>query len=125
MISEIGQDLTEPASLAEWELSRRTATTYAYLELLFYGPREVLEAWALIKEWRDFPASDRERAVEVIEHLAKQDKGIPWADLRKEGEDIHDLLKVLGYLKFSEWLGMSSDGKKVWLLSTVQKTLNA
>jgi hypothetical protein len=124
VISEIGQDLTLPTSLAEWESKQGKATAHNYVELLFHGPREVWEAWALIREWRDFPPADRQRAVEVIEHLAKEDKGIPWTDLRKEGEDIHDLLKVLGYLKLSEWLGMSSDGKKVWLLSPVQKKLN-
>lgn len=125
IIKEIGGNISEPASFVEWEMRQKKAAGFAYMELLFYGPREVMEGWALIKEWRDFPQGDRERAVEVIERLAKEDKGIAWTELRKEGEDIHELLKVLGYLKFSEWLDMSTDKKKVWLLSDVQKRLNA
>ncbi len=127
MIREIGgdEDYWRASSGGEWEMKRQTAGAYAFLEFILFGPREVLEAWELIRERRQFAASAHQRSVEVVQYLLKFDRGVPWLELLHKGENITDLLHVLGYLRLTDWIDISSDKKKVWLLSQARRAVLA
>jgi hypothetical protein len=42
------------------------------------------------------------------------------AALLEEGEEPARLLRILRFLVIQDWLGLSKDGKCVWLLSSVR-----
>ena len=125
MVEEIGGDVDYASSSSPGGLKVKQGTMafWAYLEFLMFGPREVYEAWRIFEERRQFTGTARLRAAGVVAYLGQQDHGVPWLELRQENEPVEQLLKVLGYLRFSEWIDISSDGKKVWLLSDARKAL--
>lgn len=91
------------------------------LKTVLAGPQRLYEAWQLIHEYRAFGASRRQRAAQALQDLSRQPKGIPWLDLRRENETLPELLTVLGYLKAADWVDLSSDGTKIWMLSDARK----
>ncbi len=97
----------------------------AIMTKVFAGPRRVYEAWQLAQEHKAFGAAQRQRAAQILQDLSRQPKGIPWLDLRREDEPLPELLTVLGYLKTADWVGLGTDGKKIWMLSDARKAAMA
>ena len=85
------------------------------------GAERLYEAWQLMQARKQFGPAAEKRAAEAIRDLSTYPAGIPWLDLRNTDESVHELLHILGYLKASEWIGLSKDGQKIWLLSDARK----
>lgn len=91
------------------------------LKTVLAGPQRLYEAWQVIQEYRTFGECRRQRAAQALQDLSRQPKGIPWSDLRQENETLPDLLAILGYLKAADWVDLSSDGTRIWMLSDARK----
>lgn len=125
MLQEIGgdKDYAQTPYSREFEQHRNSLVAIALLDILLFGPREVIQSIDLIREHKQFTAGSLRRAAEVLQQLARHDKGIPWSDLHHQGEDPMILMRALGYLKLSDWIDTSTDGQKVWILSDARKEL--
>lgn len=97
------------------------AAAQALTAKLLGGPRRLYEAWQLIQERKAFGDAHRQRAIQLLHELSRQPAAYPWLKLRQENEMLPQLLTILGYLKATDWIGIGSDGNKVWMLSDARK----
>lgn len=108
---------TPDIELSELGGQEPKAAARIILTKILGGPRRLYEAWLLMQERKAFGAARFQRAAQVLQELSRQPTGIPWLTLRHENETLPELLTVLGYLKSTDWVGLGSDGKKIWMLS--------
>jgi len=88
---------------------------------LSHGCDRVYEAWRLMQARKRFTAEKQQRAAELLRDLSTYPAAVPWTDLRAANESLHDLLGIMGYLKLTDWIDVSKDGRKVWLQSDARK----
>ena len=63
------------------------------------------------------------RASEIIARLWAMEGSIPTTNLRQGQETREELLHILRYLQFHDWIDLSKNADRAWLLSTARKWL--
>jgi energy-coupling factor transporter transmembrane protein EcfT len=90
------------------------------VELFLWGPRQVLEAFATLRDTRQVAGADRHRAAEILTSLQLRDH----ADLRSlvsSGQAQTGM--AVAYLIYYDWVGISADKSRIWIESASRQIL--
>ncbi|MGD0460894.1 MAG: hypothetical protein ABSB74_00235 [Tepidisphaeraceae bacterium] len=98
------------------------AETIGLVELFLWGPRQVLEAATQFRRQRLLAAVNRPHAAHVLDIL----KAVDHANVEEllESESDARTFPALAYLISFDWIGVSKDGKRVWVSSDSRNILN-
>jgi hypothetical protein len=113
------------SSYGEFEMRRVTVFAWIYTELLLWGPRTLVWAVDHLRSQSSLPDVDLGRAAGILLELARLDGGIEVADLIGRADSPQGVRRVLKYLKSTDWIDCGSKGRRVWLTSSAQETINA
>jgi len=101
-----------------WD-ARREAAQW---ELMLFVPRMVFEGFATLWGMRMVGAADVGEVANVLTELVSTEHGVQLEDLRGGGDEL-GLGRVISFLLFYEWVGVSEDGRKVWALSETREAM--
>lgn len=112
------------ASHGEWRYRAEVATTALYGDLLFWGPRLMIEgARRLAGREVVRSASHLARAACVLAHLLRAGEAVRTKALRFPKEPADAFQRNLRWLESHDYIGISSDGQRVWMSSHVRESL--
>jgi hypothetical protein len=123
-LSEAASGLDNPmdaSSYGEYELDRGAAMTAVYTEMLLWGPRALLRGFATVRGQQ--PTRFRgllERAAQILLTLYRDSDAMPLAKLIHPDEPPARFREVLKWLDDQDYIGLSSDNKRVWLSSRMR-----
>jgi hypothetical protein len=95
------------------------------VELFLFGPRLILDTLDRMRARRALHDIDRVRCAQALLRLLSSDPHTPAASLLDPGQSIDDILPILRYLYFHDWIGVSADLQRIWILSDARRTLVA
>jgi len=96
--------------------SGRTASLF--VEVFLLGPRLVIGGWRRAKLARRIQLHDRLRAARIIiAPLLRRERGMDTKTLVADERGTVDLLPILAYLTFYQWIGVGSGWERIWLYS--------
>jgi len=135
----LGKDLSEQFAKAEAEaktpvsfahlgalgvaLARQRPPMTGLLEFFLIGPQLVVSAMRKLRIRRLSEKAGIERIISVCDILCRLQGGAVTEKLLEPPETPGQLSEVLAYLLFFEWVGVATDGTKVWLLTEAKKVL--
>ncbi len=115
----------QPASHGEWRYRAGVATTALYGDLLFWGPRLIVDGVRrLIGREVVRSASTLHRASFILSHLLRGRDASRTKALRIPDEPPTELQHVLRWLDRHDYVGISADGQRVWLASAARESLS-
>jgi hypothetical protein len=109
------------SSYGEWRILQAEAQGRVFVELMLYGPRQVMQAWRGWDERKALAIVDRARAAEMLDRLLVAEGGVQTSAVALPDEPPEALALVLRYLIMHDWIGLSKDGVRVWMLSDARK----
>jgi hypothetical protein len=105
-------------------LTRRTGgQMVAVVIFSTFGPGLVMGAVRRIRGQLQHAAAPLYRCAEVAAQLLSYDGGVDIFTVEEQGESFEDLLTVIEWLVHYNWVGVGSQGRRVWILSDAKKTL--
>ncbi len=123
-IMNSGLDYGNPSSVGDYYHQRGAATIFFYVEMLLIGPR------MLIGGYNRFRGVDPvrfnqliERSATLIRDLASAGGSCAVEKLVHPGEPVVNVLRIVERLDKQEWVGRSTDGRRVWLSSRAKADL--
>lgn len=106
-------------------LHRGTATVML-IEVALWGPRMMIGGISRLLKEAGVGTKARPAAAQVLHQLAKRDDGMPAGELvSTTGLSPESFGDALVYLTFHEWVDISKDGSRIWLLAAARKRLKA
>ena len=99
------------------------AAAIGFTEIALWGPWQTLDALGKIRGMLRLKSVDRARAAEILATLKNIDHMEVSERSRRDG-DAGANLAALAYLIWYDWVGVSKDSQKVWLLSDSRKLLD-
>lgn len=117
-----GGALGSVASLAAVAASPR-ASAAGFQEIFLTGPRQIVKAFRKIRVMRSLKNARHDRAAEILTILVRQDRGVEVAKTLRPGEKEEDVWDELAFLMFHDWIGLSEDAKRAWVLTDAKRTL--
>jgi len=109
------------SSYGEWEARKRVAGIMLGTEFILWAPRQVLQSIHRFRIRNRLKHISQHRAAELLADLQRYDGGILIKQLSRADETRDQLYDVLGYLSLFDWIGISKDGHRVWMLSQARK----
>jgi hypothetical protein len=91
------------------------------IEIMLFGPRNVMQAWHGWDQRKALANVDRARAAEALDQLYAAEGGVQTSVLARKDEMPEALALVLRYLILHDWIGLSKDGTRVWMLTDARK----
>lgn len=113
------------SSSGEFEARYRVAAGMVLVELLLWGPRLLMNSFDRCRVRQSLRHANLTRAAEVVADLQRCDGGVLIGTLQRAGESLAELRGTLGYLSLFDWIGVSRDGTRTWLLSDARKRLDS
>ena len=114
-----------PSSGGEYEMQRLEATSAVVTDMLMWGPRAILKGFATMRGEKPLQNRDRfERAALVIRKLLEHDSALLAGQLLLPGETLDQLRPTLRWMDYHDYIGMSADGKRVWLSTDARKAMS-
>jgi hypothetical protein len=104
-------------------LARQRPPMTSLLEFFLIGPQLVVSSVRKLRIRRLSENASIDRIIRVCEILQKLQGGAAPEKLLEEKETPAQLSEVLAYLLFFEWIGVATDGTKVWMLTEAKKVL--
>jgi hypothetical protein len=101
----------------------RGADPAGIVELMLWGPRQVLSAihnWRLMRRFREI---DLGREGRILLCLMSASTGVKIDQLMLPKETRANLVPSIAYLAYYDWVGVAEAGDKVWLLSEGRERL--
>jgi hypothetical protein len=99
-------------------------TMSGFIEIFLTGPRFVLDAFEKMNRARRVRSVDQDRAAAIVADLLRTDRGVPIQSLVRPGERLATLDVSLAYLLFFDWIGLSKDRSRVWILTEARQRLS-
>lgn len=126
-----------------WMLNRRTPTDFVVgslsatdspeierartgpiVALLTWGPAAIVDGWAgHRRKWKAHQSQLFRRAAQMVVELAKYDGGVELRYVTHASDTQPELNRVIQWLDRHQWLGRSSDGKRIFLSTDGRKRL--
>ena len=104
-------------------LARTRTPVNGAIEFFLLGPRLVISAMRKLR-LRDLSKdTDPERRVSALNALYTLEGGAATEKMLGPDEPPQQFSRVLAYLLFFDWIGISSDGSKVWILTEARREL--
>jgi hypothetical protein len=91
------------------------------VELMLWGPRQVISGIAKSRVMRFFSKLDLIRESLVLQALVGRTRGVPVKELVKKGETAGDVLRALAYLAYYDWVGVSEKQDNAWALTDTRQ----
>lgn len=115
----------KPTNTSEWHHRADVARVALYGDLLFWGPRLIVDG-ARRLAGRDVvrSADTLRRASFILSHLLRAEDAVRTKALRCPDEPADGFGRVLRWLDRHDYIGISADGQRVWLGSDVRQTLS-
>jgi hypothetical protein len=104
-------------------LSRQRPPMSGLLQVFLIGPQMVVSSVRKLRIRRLSEKASIDRIIAVCEILLKIQGGAATEKLLEAKETPAQLSEVLAYLLFFEWIGVATDGTKVWMLTEAKKVL--
>jgi MFS family permease len=112
------------SSRGEFEMQQFQVATTVYTDMLLWGPRAILKGIATLRGEKPLQQRDRfERGAIVIRKLLEHDSALLVGQLLLPAETLDQLRPTLHWLDHHDYIGMSADGKRVWLSSHARKAM--
>jgi hypothetical protein len=94
-----------------------------FIEMGLWGPRSILSGVRRISGRKAMTGADRNAAATIVANLLRGGDGLPTGAALK---GVADALSAdaLTYLAYYDWVGISTSGDRVWLLSESKRALN-
>lgn len=114
----------KPSSYGSWAYRGDVASTALYIDLLFWGPRLLIDGIRRLAG-RDVvkSAARLRRASFILAHLLRASEAVRAKALRIPDEPQDEFQRVLAWLERHDYVGISSDGQRVWISSRVRDEL--
>lgn len=114
----------KPSNHSEWEYRADVATTALFGDLLFWGPRLIVDGCRrLFGREVIRSASNLCRASYVLAHLLRSNEAARTKALKFPNEPADAFQRNLRWLEAQDYIGVSSDGQRVWMGSQVREGL--
>lgn len=115
----------KPQSYGSWGYRGDVATTALCVDLLFWGPRLIVDGLRRLAG-RDVVRSvaTLRRSTYILSHLLQASEAVRTKALRIPNEPSGDFQRVLRWLDAHDYIGISADGQRVWLRSDTRETLS-
>ncbi|HEV8606031.1 MAG TPA: hypothetical protein VGQ99_11720 [Tepidisphaeraceae bacterium] len=117
-------DILTTGSRGEWEIRRRAAAVAGLIEIFLFAPRLTLDGVASMRKRIKLSDASMRRAAQIVSALQAQSGAIEGRDLREPAESPLEFYNVLRYLRLHDWIDISADGRRVWLLSAARLRLS-
>ena len=98
------------------------ASSAGFVEIFLTGPRLMLGGIRHLRQARVFGAIERDLACRIIARLLSHDSGLRFEELPKDGAGSDQLLTVLKWLAFYDWIGIAEAKDRVFLYSESRET---
>lgn len=98
------------------------ASSAGFVEIFLTGPRMILGGIRHLRQARSFGAAEQVLACRIIARLLSRDSGLRLEELPKDGVGSDQLLTVLKWLAFYDWVGISEAKDRVFLFSESKAT---
>lgn len=102
-------------------LARTRTPVNGAIEFFLLGPRLVISALRKLRLRDLSKGTDPERMVSALNALFTLEGGAATEKMLGPDEPPQQLSKVLAYLLFFDWIGISNDGSKVWILTEARR----
>lgn len=113
-----------PSSRSEFELQNFQVGAAVYTDMLLWGPRAILKGIKILRGENPLQRSRRfDRAAMVVRQLLENKEAMFIAQLVQPGENIAELRDSLRWLDDHDYIGISSDNKRVWLSTPARAAL--
>jgi hypothetical protein len=93
------------------------------MEVYLWVPRMTFEGVDRLRAIGAIARVDRSRAVEILQKLHAEGRGLPVAALGQAREDAAAFSRLLAYLVFYDWIGASEKGDRAWLSTGAKEAL--
>ena len=100
------------------------ASAAGFVELFLFGPRQVVSA---IRQWRAarlMQNPDLTLAANILALLLRANRSLETRQL-PAADKMSTLAPVLAYLVFHDWIGLSANADKTWLLTSSRESFQA
>ena len=104
-------------ALAMVGASNPRALPAGFVEVFLIGPRLIMNGIRHLRQAGELSNTPDRRAVEVVAQLLQNERGIKPETLQAPGEDMKSLVRVLVWLAFYGWVGVSDKMDRVYLYS--------
>ena len=94
-----------------------------FVELFLVGPRLLIGGWEKLRKMSKLGPVKVSRAAQIVEYLARTDRGVAPEHLLHERETLRSIAAPLSYLLLHEWIDISKIGDRVWLLTSARESL--
>ncbi len=112
----------DSSSYGEYQMASHYFSAVFYVEIALTGPRLLLEVYDSVWGAPKPIAGDRLMAAEIIHTLRQAGQGVEVASIGV-GRDRAAMASAIAYLERHEWVGVSKDRQRIWLLSDAAKRL--
>lgn len=114
----------KPANQSEWYYRGDVATTALYGDLLFWGPRLIVDGCRRLSGREVIHSvSNLRRATYFLAHLLQSNEAVRTKALRYPKEPADTFQRNLRWLEAHDYVGISSDGQRVWMSAQVREGL--
>ncbi|MBC8105125.1 MAG: hypothetical protein H7Z14_00925 [Anaerolineae bacterium] len=104
------------SSRGEFELQNFQVGAAVYTDMLLWGPRAILKGVATLRGENPLQHSRRfERGAAILRQLLEHDEAMFVSKLAQPGENHVELSNILRWLDDHDYIGISSDQKRIWL----------
>src|SRR4051794_2332076 len=100
---------------------RRMAGRAFLIEMLLWGPRMLLSAGRRLRSGATYRGVDRALAAQMLAKLVRSDEGIPIGQVFDASNPV--AVPTLTYLTYFDWVDLSKNGDRIWVLSDARKVL--
>jgi hypothetical protein len=115
--------IERPSSFGEYELGRQKGAAILFLEFSLLGPEMLWSAIDAITGRRQTRGADAELAATLVDELLTRGEGAAVAELAADRSPA-DVRRAVAFLKRHDWVGVSADGRRVWVLSDRARQVN-
>jgi hypothetical protein len=117
-------DAGKPSSRGEWEMHAEMVQTAMWADVLTWGPRQVAMGLRRVTGRAVVPGGGRiDRAVEVTRVLMQSGNAMRLSELQSRTGGHPGTLAVIEWMKRSDLIDGSADGKRIWLSSDLLKDI--
>jgi hypothetical protein len=109
------------SSYGEWATRWSIGEMILRAEFILWAPRQVFAALQRSRQRLQLKQVSMFRAAEILCELKQRDGSVEIRQLVRHDETLHQLHDILGYLSLLDWIDISKDAKRTWMLGHARK----
>lgn len=117
------QDGPAVHSRSEWDYRSNRAVWIFYIEIFLFGPRLLFETYRQHRRHQQLVPVNRAAAARILDQLTQANQSLQTGALMRDNEPLQSFRNTLDYLQEYDWIDLSKDRTRAWLLSGTRKQL--